>query len=278
MQILRRIFAKIERHSNPGINWIKTLYFNFRILPFNQAKKLPVLIYGKPRFNSLSGKIIFNCEIAKGLVKINQAKPFSPCLQTINSQLNICGTLIINGITNIGCGTKIVINQGGVLELGRNSRITDFCNIGCYYKITIGDGSIITHRCQVMDTNYHFVLNIKKYSVSDNVRAVVIGKECWIANTTTIAPGTVIPDNSIIGSNSLVNKDFSTSGSYSLIAGIPAKVVAVGFTRIFNADTEDMLIHHFANHDKMNYKFNVETDIKSIVGGVNIESKHINNR
>lgn len=38
-KLIRKICSKIEQMSIPRVNWIKTLYFNFRLLPFKQAKK-----------------------------------------------------------------------------------------------------------------------------------------------------------------------------------------------------------------------------------------------
>ena len=72
--LINRLCSIIERRSIHKINWIRTFYFNFRILPYNQAKRLPFLIYGKPSFNSLSGRVEFKCPIKKGIVLINEQK------------------------------------------------------------------------------------------------------------------------------------------------------------------------------------------------------------
>ena len=40
------------------INVLKTLWFNFKVFPFAVAKKLPVWLYGKVTFRSLTGKIV----------------------------------------------------------------------------------------------------------------------------------------------------------------------------------------------------------------------------
>ena len=49
---------------------------------------------------------------------------------------------------------------GGPLELnlwGEGSRILHQCNIAAYYGISVGTQSWIAHRCQLMDTNFHFI-------------------------------------------------------------------------------------------------------------------------
>ena len=270
--LINRICSKLEHRSVYKINWIRTLYFNFRLLPYVQAKHLPFYIYGKPVFNSLSGKVDFKCPISRGMVKINEQKIFAPSLQTVNTQINLCGTLIIRGKTMIGCGNKIIIANGAVLDIGACTKITDFCNIDCYSNIVIGDGSTIAHRSQIMDSNHHFVVNMNMKQISNNMKPICIGKQTWVCNSTTITGGAKIPNYSIVGSNSLVNKDFTKEGDTCLIAGVPAKVIAKGFFRIYDQDKEDMLIEYFANRESP-YLVKGE-DIIRVWGG----EKHINLR
>lgn len=269
-KIIDRICSRIERRSTNKINWIRTLYFNFRLLPYNQAKRLPFFIYGKPAFNSLSGRVEFRCPITKGLVRINEQKTFAPSLQTVNSQINLCGTLIIRGRTMIGCGNKILIAHGAVLDMGNCTKITDFCNIDCWTNIVIGDGSTIAHRSQIMDSNHHFVVSINKKQINNNMKPIFIGNQTWVCNSTTITGGAKIPNNSIVASNSFVNKDFSKEGDTCLIAGVPAKVITKGVFRIYDQDKEDMLIEYFKNNN-LPYVINDE-DINLQWGG------HINLR
>ena len=33
------------------LNWVKTLYINFKMLPFADAIKLPIFVYGRCRLN-----------------------------------------------------------------------------------------------------------------------------------------------------------------------------------------------------------------------------------
>lgn len=266
-KLIRRVCAKIERCSTGKINWIRTLYFNFRILPFRIAKILPFYIYGKPAFNNLSGAINFKCPIKRGMVKINEPKIFAPSIQTINSQINISGTLIIRGESMVGCGTKIIIAKGAVLDIGRCTKITDFCNIDCWEKIVIGDGSTIAHRSQIMDSNHHFILKMKERTISNNKRAIVIGKQCWICNSSTLTGGTVLPDFTIVGSNSLVNKDFSQEGGNILIGGIPAKIISKDIFRIYDQDKEDELIAFFNNSKEKIYHLPIDMDIDTFKGG-----------
>ena len=52
-------------------NLYKTLYLNFKMLPFSQAIKLPIWIYGKMIFRSLEGKIIIDSDrITSGMIRV----------------------------------------------------------------------------------------------------------------------------------------------------------------------------------------------------------------
>lgn len=108
------------------------------------------------------------------------------------------------------------------------------CNIGCFTNIVVGEQSRIVHRCQILDSNYHYVANFNKRIIPKWKRPIIIGKGCWICNTSTITGGTVLPDFTIVASNSLVGKDFSSIPESSMIGGIPAKLIATGFRRVEN--------------------------------------------
>ena len=54
------------------INWIKTIYINFKMLSFYQAKKLPIVIFGKCAFKNLDGKIFLEGKAYFGRIVIGQ--------------------------------------------------------------------------------------------------------------------------------------------------------------------------------------------------------------
>lgn len=263
--MISRLYNWIERQSIPRINWLKTIYCNFRMLPFRQARLLPILVYGNPALNSLSGNIKFDCPIKKGLVKINKQETFAPSLQTGRTQICIYGTIVIKGEVLIGCGTKILVAHSGCLTLCNNTRITDFCNIDCWSKITIGEESRIAHRCQIMDSNHHYILDEDTRKIPNDNKSVVIGKYCWICNSSSVLPGAVIPDYSIVSSYSIVNKDISSWGNHIIVGGIPIKLLKTSVTRIFNKDFELRLCEFFSQGEKDYYEVSPCVDINSLI-------------
>ncbi len=49
----------------------QSLYFNLHYLPFNQAIKLPILLY-KPHLLKMKGKIILSGRITTGMVRLGK--------------------------------------------------------------------------------------------------------------------------------------------------------------------------------------------------------------
>ena len=121
-------------------------------------------------------------------------------------------------------------------------------NITASTKITIGKYTRIVHRCQVLDTNYHYVVNLTKRIVPRMSRPIEIGDYCWICNSTTITGGAIIPEKTIVASNSLVNKDFSNVPPTSIIGGIPAKLIGSGFRRIESLNFQRCISDYFRNN------------------------------
>lgn len=222
-------------------NWfnpLATLWLNLRSFPINQAIRLPIWCYGRPRFYGLSGCMQIDGKVKSGMIRFNQVKYGAPSNMSVQSEISNQGLIIFRGQGLIGTGSKIVVGHNAILDIGKNFKITDMCNIGCFREIRIGEQSWIVHRCQVFDSNYHYVANFTRGCVPNHIHPVYIGKGCWICNSSTITGGTVLPDYTIVGSNSLVNKDFSNIPDSSIIGGIPAKFIATGFRRVEDSRIE----------------------------------------
>ena len=54
-----KAFAFVERKlAYPWLNPFATVYLNFRTLPFVQALRFPLYVYGRVKFYELKGKIL----------------------------------------------------------------------------------------------------------------------------------------------------------------------------------------------------------------------------
>lgn len=215
------------------INWFKTIFFNFKMLPFKQAKKLPIVFYGKVTFTSLKGKIVFEVEPEFGMVGFGQRYEMTKTSMR-NAQLEINGNFVVKGHIQFGPDYIVVITKSGNLEMGNFSSLGCRGKIFCTNKIVFGTHSRIGFESQVMDTNFHDLINTETGEVYPTLKTVVLGDYNFVGNRVSIMGGTKTPKNSIIASSSLCNKDFSLEGANILIGGIPSKLIKRNITRNWN--------------------------------------------
>lgn len=160
MNFVRKIFASLESFlCQPQLSIWRTIYFNFRLLPFSKALRFPVFIYGRVCMFGLNGKIVFeNTQLKRGMVKIGiNGDSFSLSDHTGYVQLGSkTSILIFEGSCRIALNAKIRV-QSGTLRIGNGVRIgTDtkvICNGG---KITIGEYTGITFACTIMNSSFHY--------------------------------------------------------------------------------------------------------------------------
>lgn len=237
-------------------NPIYTLYFNFVFFPIRQAIKFPVFVYGWPKLFSQYGRMECIDKCKTGMVRLNVTIPGGPQYAAGNSQLNIWGKVIFRGTCEIGSGNKINVGANGLLDLGYNTKISTFCNVTTFKKLEIGAYSRITHRCQIFDTNFHYIADFNKHMVKKQANPISIGEYCWICNSSTITGGAILPDKTIVASNSLVGKSFSEIPSESIIGGIPAKLISTGHRKIESKKFQIEINNYFKeNPDSIIFNF-----------------------
>lgn len=229
-------------------NWfnpLATLWLNFRSLPFLQAIRFPIFVYGRPRFYSLSGRIKIEGKVAWGMIKFNIVLPGAPSNMSVQSELYNEGLIIFRGKGEIGTGNKILVSTYGVLDIGEKFRISDMCNVTCLTRVTLGRLCRIAHRGQILDGSFHYVANFDKRLIQNHTRPVTIGDQCWIGNSSTVSAGAVLPSFTIVASNSLVGKDYSYLKEGSLIGGAPAKLIAEEMYRIEDSKANTIIGDYF---------------------------------
>jgi acetyltransferase-like isoleucine patch superfamily enzyme len=225
---------------------LKTIWFNWKMLPACQAWKLPIYLYGKTKFRKLTGKIIINGNISPGMIKIGKNDWYvdtsiQQCIWTIK------GTIIFNGPISFGHGSYVLVSNNATLSFGTNTNyLGSNLKIMCFEKICFGNNVRITWDCQFYDTSFHYIESINQTeNISPLTKPIIIGDRIWIGNRTTISKGAIIPNDTIVASNSLVNKDFSYIGPYCLLAGCPAIIKRKGVKRIFDKQREKELDKEF---------------------------------
>ena len=95
----RKLLKKYRNFTS--VNWVKTWYFNLKKFPFDIAKKLPVIFYGPVSLVDISGNIIINAPIKKGMIGFGQRFEMIKKHKG-HAELKLAGTLVFNGHAHIG--------------------------------------------------------------------------------------------------------------------------------------------------------------------------------
>lgn len=239
--------------SIPSLSWWRTIFINFYFLPFQQAKKLPIYVYGKLRITKMMGEIEINYpenELFRGMIRINQIFEASGTADGDSELIIGKGKIIFSGFTRIGRNSKILLWGGGTIEIGKNVFINHGANIACANYIKIGKDIRIGPQCQIFDTDFHYTYSPDKRIVKRNNGKVELGHHCWIGARSTIMKGVTLPPYTTVSSNSLVNKSVAEE-ERCLIGGMPAKLIRVGFGRIFNFKYECEIADYFERHPEI---------------------------
>lgn len=257
MNIFIRVLASLEARLNqPWLSLWRTIYFNFRTMPFHIAVKLPVFIYGKVRLFGLNGKVVFeNTAIRRGMVKIGKnADSFSLFDHSGFIQLGSkFSKIVFEGPTSISVNSKVRV-VAGELHFGKYAYIGEGVRIVCNGgTIHIGAYSRVAFETIIMNSGFHHVYNSNKGSITRTTRPVRIGNYCWIGNRTTLSAGAAIKDYTIVCAGSIVNRDYTQmEGENQMLGGSPAKLICCGMKRIFSPKLESQVIEWFDEHPSEN--------------------------
>ncbi len=237
-----------EYSSKNHFNLLATLFFNYYYLPLSQSIKLPIYIYGWPKFISLGGSIIISSPIARGMIKLNRTGHNSyPSIRA--EYVNDGGCLEFCGPCELNSGFRILVYNKGIIKFGKNFEA--YCLIlGCQKRIDFGDNVLIGGGSIIYDTDFHYVYNSNKEVISSGNKPVIIGNNVWIGTESYISKDVVIPDNSIVSArSSLIAKYSNDFEPGALIAGNPAKIHGCGYKRLDGMVVE-YLSQHFSSSDE----------------------------
>lgn len=215
MKFLKKIIAH---------NWFSSIYLNFKMLPFNQAIHLPLDCYGNVRFEKLTGKIILKTtQVYRGMIKIgSQGSDMFPRGESV---LSIEGTVIFRGKCALGSSSILVVKKHGLIDFGHNVILGAKCLVFSESSIIFKNDVLTSWNCQFLDSDTHKIFNSLTKIQYVTTKPIIIGSHTWVGNHVLFNKGAIVTNDTIIASNSFVNKDFSSSESFCLLAGSPAKVV-----------------------------------------------------
>lgn len=207
----------------------RSIYLNLRMLPIKQACRLPIIASHRTAFDNLGGSITINVSNPKiGLLKIGFSTYQQTHFRTDSTRLNLRGSIIINGESDIGAGAAIEVAEGGVLTLDDRTHIGPRSLIICHKAITFGPSTRCSWCCTLMDTDQHRLIDAAGRCCNED-RPIVFKDHVWIGCHATIAKGVHLPSFTTIGSGSVVHGRFEEERT--VVAGNPAQVVKHGVVR-----------------------------------------------
>jgi acetyltransferase-like isoleucine patch superfamily enzyme len=232
-----------------SVNWVKTLYFNFKMFPFEIAKKLPVFFYGKVKFSGLSGEIVIDAPIRRGMIGFGQ--PYEMTTQSKGiSEITLWGKFVFKGHVQFGKDYFIYIGANAYCEFGHMASLASNGKVICMEKIILGNYARLGSESQIIDTNFHQMINTvtgEKWPISSSI---TIGDYNYIGNRVSIMQNTKTPAFFTIASNTLCNKDYTDLGKNVLIGGFPAKLVKENISRDWEGEKDMMESSLIFNYKK----------------------------
>lgn len=203
--------------------YVKTLYFNFKHLPIEQAKHLPIYIGAGVQVD-VKGKIIVEGPFSRGMIMLGSVRGSRGVPGRRESYLLVDenATLRFRGRCRIVEGFTLRLDGQAEVSFGNLFRANK--NWECYMrsKLTIGNGVRMGWNVHIRDCDGGRILN-EKGEVTNLPRPIIIGNHCWVASHATIMKGVTLPDDTVVAFRSMVTKPFTQP--HTIIAGIPAIVV-----------------------------------------------------
>jgi acetyltransferase-like isoleucine patch superfamily enzyme len=205
------------------VSWLKTIYFNFKYLPLKQGIKLPVFLY-KVRLLKCKGKVkIESKNIKPGLIKLG-VNTVSLYPKGGNVWENHGGNVIFKGKCEIGNNSSISIGKTGNIDFGDNFKCTAALKLTSYCSVTFKENVRLAWEVIIMDTSFHKLKDKDGKLKGRPYAPVVIGRNNWLPTRAMVLKGTKTPDYTIFGAGSILNKDYSSNPTHTVMAGSPLKV------------------------------------------------------
>lgn len=200
----------------------KTIFFNFKYLPFSQAIKLPIWVACNCMVSLKYKQIVITQTPHFAMIRIgyHTVPTMDPKAKTVITIAN-GGVLVFKGEAHIGRGSKIYCAPNSKLILGERFAISALTQIACYKSIVFGDDVQFSWDCLVMDSDTHRIYYENKKINED--QKIVFGNKIWIGCRCTILKGSNIPDGCVIGAMSCVTGNKFENNT--IIAGVPAKSI-----------------------------------------------------
>lgn len=220
-----------------NLNIVKTIWINFKMFPFQKAILFPVFIFGRAHLK-LRGRFIIDCDLKPGLLKFGYKYEMNKKELGV-AELLVSGTFILKGEVWFGMDCFVNVLEGATLSMGHFSSLGCRGRIICTRNIIFSDYARIGYESVVSDSNFHYIKDMKTNLIADRSGSILLGSYNYIGGRVLINKNTITPDYCIVSANSLCNRDYSQIiPQYSMIGGMPARLIKSNCMRIFDSNKE----------------------------------------
>ncbi|MFI5150577.1 MAG: acyltransferase [Bacteroidia bacterium] len=176
----------------------------------------------------------FQSHECRAMVSIADNSRFYPSSSVFNF-LNSKTKITIGESTHIR-GELLVFASGGSISIGKECYIGEGTRIWSAEKVEIGNHVLISHNCNIIDTDSHELnyleradgyRNLLQYghpkeNKGVNTKPIRIEDYAWLSYNVSILKGVTIGKGAIIAAGSVVTNDVAP---FTIVAGNPARIV-----------------------------------------------------
>lgn len=214
------------------VSIVKTIIFNFKYFQLKTALLFPVIIYHNVILKKMKGKIILEEEAKFGTIKIGvTTNRYLTSKDKLIWDMN-GGVLLFSKWVVLGQGLYMYIGEKSTVKIGENTVISGGKNgkLISTNTIHIGNNCRIAADVEIVDTSFHYLVNLETKERNEINGQITIGDNCWIGSHSKIYKNTKTAAFTTIGSNSVTRKDYGDEKNV-VYGGNPAKLLITGWYR-----------------------------------------------
>lgn len=203
----------------------KTIWFNFRILPFKEAIRMPFAISYHIRTKGINKNtfVVEKRKMPTASVRIGFGASINARRETKKGLIQISnnGKIVLKGIAGLSQGVILSVDNC-VLTLGECFRCNYSTTIDCTGNdVIFGDDVVCGWNVTIRNGDGHNI--IQNGMLKNKTAPIKVGNHVWLCANSTIMKGTNIGDDSVVAYGSILSK--ANGENNVLYAGVPAKII-----------------------------------------------------
>ena len=223
--------GRIKLLMDGKFSLLKTVYFNFRLLPFKSAIRMPFAVSARVKIRGCKkGSITINGPLRPFMISLGfggsaDLLHYNPKQSYLEVEEG--SHLIFDGKAHFAPHFSVLVKNGATMKIGEGFSCNNGCKLSCVSGISFGANCLLGGDVVVRDSDGHKIFSPAdgKTSLQEHPGSapVTIGNHVWICNKSDILKGVSVGDDCVVSYGSLVVKSFGQSNQ--LIGGSPAKVL-----------------------------------------------------